>query len=196
MAWEAEQRNRPWSYMVTVILLSRYKLKFSWKEVTDYVETDGTFPKHFCVKHFSSSCSILEMPNNNTSKLKKNALEVRKRMSFPDRGAKKCPWSWIPVLKQNQRLIFWHFQFYLCDLLIFHYLKKYIMFWLKEVKRWRMKMPPSCLFSFHHWYHLNPWQEEDQEGFLLIVFLPLYFRQFRFKCLCQEVCQSNRGSAG
>jgi len=37
---------------------------------------------------------------------------------------------------------------------------------------------------------------EDQEGFLIIVFLSLYLGQVGFEWPCQEISGSSRGSVG
>lgn len=74
------------------------------------------------------------------------------------------------------------------------------MFWLyrskKKIENGNISQPFIFMQVFVLPDRLNPQQEEDREGFLVIVFLPSWLRQLRFKWLCQKICQSSRDSAG
>lgn len=66
------------------------------------------------------------------------------------------------------------------------------MFWLYRSKKKIENGNLSQLFIFMQVFvlpdRLNPQQEDYQEGFLVIVFLPSCLRQLRLKWLCQKIC--------
>lgn len=116
--------------------------------------------------------------------------------------AGKQPWSQVPVINQNQRTILkCSSQFYLRSLLIlgslvisffFFFSFNQLCFGYIKVKKKIENGNLSQLFIFMQVFvlpdRLNPQQEEDWEGFLVIVFLPSWLRQLRFKWLCQKIC--------